>query len=62
MSEDKTVVKGVGFLGLLQIVFIVLKLCKVIAWSWWLVLIPAWIEIGWSLLVIVMVILSAVLQ
>lgn len=36
---------GMGFLGVLQIVFIVLKLCKVITWSWWLVLIPLWIEI-----------------
>ena len=28
------------FLEVLQIVFIVLKLCGVIDWSWWLVLIP----------------------
>lgn len=31
---------GIGFVGLLQIVFIVLKLCGVIDWSWWLVLLP----------------------
>lgn len=37
---------GVGFLGLLQIVFIVLKLCNVIAWSWWAVLLPAIISVG----------------
>ena len=36
---------GMGFLGVLQIVFIVLKLCKVITWSWWVVLIPLWIEL-----------------
>lgn len=36
---------GMGFLGVLQIVFIVLKLCKVITWSWWAVLIPLWIEL-----------------
>lgn len=36
---------GMGFLGILQIVFIVLKLCKVISWSWWAVLIPLWIEL-----------------
>lgn len=34
---------GIGFLGVLQIVFIVLKLCKVIDWAWGLVLIPLWI-------------------
>lgn len=31
---------GVGFLGLLGLVFITLKLCGVINWSWWLVLLP----------------------
>lgn len=31
-----------GFLGLLAIVFIVLKLTKVIDWSWWWVLSPIW--------------------
>ncbi len=34
---------GIGFCGLLTIAFIVLKLCKVINWSWVLVLAPAWI-------------------
>ena len=34
---------GVGFCGLLTIVFIVLKLCKVISWSWVWVLAPTWI-------------------
>ena len=37
---------GIGFVGLLQIVFIVLKLCKVIDWSWWWVLAPTWISIS----------------
>lgn len=34
---------GIGFFGLLTIVFIVLKLCNVIAWSWVWVLAPIWI-------------------
>lgn len=33
---------GVGFFGLLAIVFITLKLCGVINWSWWWVLAPLW--------------------
>lgn len=37
---------GVGFECLLQIAFIVLKLCKVINWSWFWVLSPTWISIG----------------
>ena len=34
---------GIGVPGLLGIVFIVLKLCGVISWSWWWVLAPFWI-------------------
>lgn len=30
----------IGFLGLLTLIFITLKLCGVISWSWWLVLLP----------------------
>ena len=37
---------GIGFAGLLGIVFIVLKLCHVIEWSWWWVLAPFWIPFG----------------
>ena len=36
---------GIGFVGLLTIVFITLKLLKVIEWSWWWVLSPIWIDI-----------------
>lgn len=36
---------SIGFVGLLQLAFIILKLCNVINWSWWVVLIPLWIEI-----------------
>jgi hypothetical protein len=35
---------GIGFTGILTIVFIVLKLTKVIAWSWLWVLSPIWIS------------------
>lgn len=37
---------GIGFTGLLTILFIGLKLGKVIAWSWWWVLSPLWISAG----------------
>lgn len=29
-----------------QVVFIILKLCKLIDWSWWIVLIPIWISLS----------------
>lgn len=34
---------GVSFCGLLQLVFIVLKLVGVIQWSWLFVLAPLWV-------------------
>lgn len=34
---------GIGFTGMLTIVFIILKLCDVIKWSWVWVLAPVWI-------------------
>mgnify|MGYP004716900505 FL=1 len=36
---------GMGFLGLLTIAFIVMRLCNVIKWSWLWVLAPAWIPL-----------------
>lgn len=43
---------GIGIGGVLLIVFIVLKLCGVIAWSWWWVLSPLWIPIALWLAVV----------
>jgi hypothetical protein len=43
MSDSKSSSGGIGFIGLLTIVFITLKLCDVIQWSWWWVLSPVWI-------------------
>lgn len=37
-------VGGIGFVGLLTVAFIVLKLTRVINWSWWWVLAPIWIS------------------
>lgn len=42
----KTTVSGFGFGGWLALIFITLKLCKVIAWSWLWVLAPIWIPIA----------------
>lgn len=44
-STSNTQSGGIGFAGLLTIVFIALKLTHVIAWSWWWVLSPLWIVI-----------------
>jgi hypothetical protein len=42
---------GMGTLNVLQIIFIVLKLLKVINWSWWLIFIPTYISVGMFILV-----------
>ena len=51
--------KGIGFAGLLTIAFIVLKLCGVIAWSWWWVLSPAWISAAIVLIILVGIVIKA---
>ena len=45
---------GIGFSGVLTIVFIVLKLCKVINWSWVWVLSPIWISMIITIVIILM--------
>jgi hypothetical protein len=42
MSNNNSSSGSIGFFGLLGIVFIVLKLCKVVDWSWWWVTCPLW--------------------
>ena len=46
MSKEQSVSYsgGIGFTGLLTIVFVILKLLGKIDWSWWWVLSPLWIS------------------
>ena len=55
MSNEKTqaATGGIGFCGALTILFVALKLCNVISWSWWWVLAPLWIP--FALIVILLV-------
>lgn len=48
-----TVKSGIGVLGLLQVAFIILKILKVIEWSWFWVFIPLWIDIAGTIIVLV---------
>lgn len=60
MSEVSSTTKsgGIGFCGLLTIVFIVLKLTNVIAWSWLWILSPLWIPfvIGFVFLIVFLIV------
>lgn len=42
MSENSNSGSGIGVIGLLGVVFVTLKLCEVIDWSWWWVTAPFW--------------------
>jgi hypothetical protein len=54
---------GIGFFGLLGIVFIVLKLTGVIKWAWVWVLAPIWGSIALALiLILVLVIIKALTE
>jgi hypothetical protein len=44
MADSATITGGIGFPGLLTILFIALKLTDKIDWSWWWVLSPLWIS------------------
>ena len=54
MSEKKQVNSGgVGFLGLLTLLFIGLKLTNYISWSWLWVLSPVWIPLVLVLAIVI---------
>jgi hypothetical protein len=50
---------GIGFTGLLTILFIALKLTHYIDWSWWWVLSPLWI--GAALVIVVLLVVLVVM-
>lgn len=53
MSDSSSSGGGVGFAGLLTVLFIGLKLTGYIGWSWWWVLSPLWISAGFAAVVLV---------
>lgn len=48
---------GIGFISLLALAFIVLKLCSIITWSWWVVLLPLEIPIAICIIIAFIMIL-----
>ena len=51
-NKNNTVSGGIGVCGLLGVAFVVLKLCKVINWSWWWVTAPFWIPVAIGVLLV----------
>lgn len=52
-QQQQTTTGGVSTLGVVQIVFIILKLVGVIDWSWWAVFIPLYISIATIVLLLI---------
>ena len=49
---------GLSFFEILGIVLIILKLCKVIDWSWWLVLLPIYFPLAVVAVIIILTLLA----
>lgn len=49
------------FVMLLQLIFITLKVCGIITWSWWWVFVPIWGSLALSLTVGLIFLLIAVI-
>ena len=52
-SDNSSSSSGIGFCGLLTVLFIGLKLTKFITWSWLWVLSPSWIPIALVILALI---------
>jgi hypothetical protein len=59
MENNNKTSGGIGFFGLLTLLFIGLKLCGVIAWSWLWVLAPLWIPVAVAVVICVIVLLMS---
>ena len=62
MSESSSSSGGIGFVGLLQIVFITLKLLDKIDWSWFWVLSPLWISTSIVIIILIIILIVTVLS
>jgi len=61
MENKKEVTRGgVGFCGLLTLIFITLKLLNVIDWAWGWVLAPLWIPLALIVLGVLIMVIVAV--
>ena len=57
-DKNRTIISGnITFITLLQITFIVLKLCKVITWKWVFVLMPLIVEGGLIIILLLFVLI-----
>lgn len=60
MNSNKS--SGMGILGVLQIIFIVLKCVGLIDWPWLKIFIPTWISLGLTAIAIVIIIAVVIID
>ena len=61
MTDVKINYSSGGFVGLLTILFIALKLLDKIDWSWFWVLSPIWISMGLVILVLLIILILMII-
>ena len=62
MGNTNGTSSGIGFGGLLTIVFIVLKLIGKIDWSWWWVLSPIWVPFAIVIVILVVLFVAMIIE
>lgn len=62
VKKVKVKVEGTGFLGLLTLIFITLKLIGKIEWSWLWVLTPLWLPITAGILIVLILIIIELIK
>ena len=61
MNNRQALVSGnITFATLLQITFIVLKLCNIITWKWVFVLMPLLVEAGIAFILLIILLISLI--
>lgn len=58
MKKDNHSGGGISFCGALTIVFIVLRLCHIVDWSWWIVLLPALVKAAIILVIFIVSVIA----
>jgi hypothetical protein len=53
---------GLGCGGVIQVIFIVLKLLNLIDWSWWWVMSPTLIDIAFAVILLIIFLLAAAMK
>lgn len=62
MANDNASRGGVGFLTLLGLLFIGLKLAGFVDWAWWVVLAPIWGQLAFIALLFVVLVIAKLVK